>query len=142
MKDYVIDQNDKHLVSGNMYATEVKNYLLTYMRNKHLRTIPQDQEQVIKCPNCGAPIDIKNSKVCEYCHTIIHSEQYGWFLYNIEIPGKNEKFDNRGVIIEDNSDVRFTKQSSPYYTGYYDNGIEDKFRDPFEDDDYNKTFNK
>ena len=144
IKDCIVDQNDNRLIQGDRDKILVKHYLMTYMRNKELRSGPpqqqQEQQKIIKCPNCGAPIDISNSRLCEYCHSIIHIEQYGWVLYNVEILGENDTPDNRGILIEDNSDVRFTRQNGPFYTGYFDNGIEDKYRDPFEDDDYNKNF--
>lgn len=142
MKDYIFREDNNSVVQGSMDMILLKHYLLTFMRSKNVRTAPAQPDQQFKCPNCGAPMDITKKRVCDYCHSIIHVEKFGWVLYDVEVLGELDKADNRGILIEDNSDVKFTKQSGPFYTGYFDNGIEDKYRDPFEDDDYNKNFNK
>ncbi len=36
------------------------------------------------CPNCGAPLELGNISVCQYCGTPVHSTQYDWVLMNID----------------------------------------------------------
>jgi len=42
------------------------------------------------CPNCGAPLELGNISVCQYCGTPIASTQYDWVLFNIEQKYTNE----------------------------------------------------
>lgn len=32
------------------------------------------------CPNCGAPLEISSSGVCEYCGSVVTTGQYTWVL--------------------------------------------------------------
>ena len=32
------------------------------------------------CPNCGAPLEISSSGVCEYCGSVVTTGQYSWVL--------------------------------------------------------------
>lgn len=42
------------------------------------------------CPNCGAPLELGNISVCQYCGTPVHSTQYDWVLMNIDQKYTNE----------------------------------------------------
>lgn len=140
MKDYVIDKNTYTVLQGDQTKILTRFFLFTYMRSKAFsRNLPAPG-QPVKCPNCGAPLIMSKSRQCEYCHSVIRGELFDWVLNDVEVLGENDVPDNRGVLLEDHADVHFTKQKSSYYTGYYDNGIDDHYKDPFEDDDYNKTF--
>ena len=140
MNDYVIDQNTYRVLQGNKAKELTRFYLLTYMRSKNFMAAKPKDGQQTKCPNCGAPLIVKGSRQCEYCHSIIRAELFEWVLHDVEVLGEQDHPDNRGILLEDNSDVHFTKQNSSYYTGYYDNGIDYNYKDPFSDDDYNKSF--
>ena len=37
-------------------------------------------ELVPRCPNCGAPLEISSSGVCEYCGSVVTTGQYSWVL--------------------------------------------------------------
>ena len=42
------------------------------------------------CPNCGAPLELGNISVCQYCGTPVASTQYDWVLMNIDQKYTNE----------------------------------------------------
>ena len=140
MKDYFIDQNSYQVLQGDKSKMLTRHYLFTYMRSKSFPQNLPTANQPVKCPNCGAPLIMNSSRLCEYCHSVIRAELFDWVLNDVEVLGEKDMPDNRGVLLEDNADVHFTKQNSSYYTGYYDNGIDYNYKDPFEDDDYNKSF--
>lgn len=62
-RDYVINTNNNKVVRGN------KNI---YFNNCYeLEFIMSCNDKTIKCPSCGANIDVVSSNVCEYCHNTI-----------------------------------------------------------------------
>ena len=36
------------------------------------------------CPHCGAPLDLNQSGVCSYCHSVVTSDDHDWVLAKIE----------------------------------------------------------
>ena len=36
------------------------------------------------CPHCGAPLDLNQSGVCSYCHSVVTSDDHDWVLTKIE----------------------------------------------------------
>lgn len=130
IKDYIIDGSDYSVKNGNKKLM-IKHFLLTYMRSKKSKTEGKIKAIETNCPNCGAPISLNSSRQCPYCQAIIRSDDFDWVLSDFEILDSGSQADNRGILIEDNSEVKFTKGPSPFFTGYYDNGIEDPYKDPF-----------
>lgn len=130
LKDYIIDQNSYKLLEGQKKLM-VKHFLITYMRSKNAKNIKDIGKRQNFCPNCGAPIALNSSRQCSFCLAIIRAEEFDWVISDVEELTETDAPDNRGILIEDNSDVKFTKEKSPYFTGYYDNGIEDQYKDPF-----------
>ena len=37
----------------------------------------------VKCPNCGAPLDVDLAGVCKYCQAPVMSGDYDWVLARI-----------------------------------------------------------
>lgn len=65
MKDYVIDMNTNNVVRGNDQVTIEVTYEITLVRTKgkHLNN----------CPGCGAPVSDTSRERCEYCDSVIVS---------------------------------------------------------------------
>ena len=132
MKDRLVPINEDNQQEAESKLT-AQYYLLTFMRNKNAKTTEKTGRRVIKCPNCGAPVEVSNSALCEFCRSLIRSEEFDWVLCDVELLKETDTPDNRGMIIEDDRGVKFTKDKSPFFTGYYDNGIEDNYKNPFND---------
>ncbi len=130
IKDYIINQQDYQLVDGKK-VLQYQHYLLTYMRSNESRLDSSVKRIQTHCPNCGAPIQLNSSRQCAFCQAIIRADSFDWVLYDVEVLAEGEKADNRGILIEDNENVKFTKENSPFFTGYYDNGIQDNYKNPF-----------
>lgn len=85
MKDYIIDEKTKEVVQGDKNLEKVKLYKLEFIRRTGVKTKPEGEEvNAINCPNCGAPTKITTSGKCEYCGSIITTEEYNWVLRNYE----------------------------------------------------------
>lgn len=132
MKERLFPLNDVNNQNEKSSLT-AQYYLLTFMRNKNAKTTKASGRREITCPNCGAPVKVSNAAICGFCHSLIRSEEFDWVLCDVELLSEKDAPDNRGMIIEDDREVKFTKDKSPFFTGYYDNGIEDDFSNPFND---------
>lgn len=62
--DYVINTNTKEVTRGTKNAKLSNHYLMTFVKSA-------DEEKDIKCPNCGAKVDINTSGECPYCNSTI-----------------------------------------------------------------------
>lgn len=63
--DYVVKEDTNEVVRGRKNAKINIKYMLTFVKSSSNNKI------VEKCPNCGAPVDIKSSAVCEYCDSTL-----------------------------------------------------------------------
>lgn len=85
MKDYIIDATTKEVLEGNKTEDRNNLYKLTFERKKGTLTPEGDIEvKTTNCPNCGAPTQITSSGKCEYCGSVITTDDYGWVLANLE----------------------------------------------------------
>ncbi|MGN0497749.1 MAG: TIM44-like domain-containing protein [Acutalibacteraceae bacterium] len=102
MADYIIDANTKFVLSGYPNSLKQTSYLLTFMRKRGFLSYSECNKTRSKnCPNCGAALSIANSGKCDYCGSIISTEDFNWVLSCINSITPNTVIDNRGVIIND-----------------------------------------
>ena len=64
MYDYVIDKDEKVIRGSNTHKINIE-YLITFVKKS------DNKDNIMKCPNCGASVDIVTSAKCEYCGSII-----------------------------------------------------------------------
>lgn len=82
MCDYIIDATTKAIIKGNKTKEYYSTYTLTFMRTNGNVTKKGEIEKK-NCPNCGAPLTITSSGRCEYCNSVITTEDYSWVLTNL-----------------------------------------------------------
>lgn len=80
------DRSGKVLVGNAQLYTQSKyNVDVIYVQDRDLVEKETDHSLGLNCPNCGAPISMLGSKVCEYCGTpIVELNIYAWTFSNIE----------------------------------------------------------
>lgn len=71
--DYIIDTKNNAVLNGNETKELTSFYQLTFSRS-----IITDNNNF--CPNCGAPVSDKASRKCNYCNSIIVSNNHDWVL--------------------------------------------------------------
>lgn len=81
--DYTVDR-DNNIVNGNPNEEVFMGYIYHMIRNVNTTTPEGKDVKTMKCPCCGAPIDLNRSARCEYCGTIIEAKDYDWVLSAIE----------------------------------------------------------
>ena len=84
MKDYIIDATTKQLLEGSKTEDRHTIYKLTFERKRGVITEEQNEIKTTNCPNCGAPTKITSAGKCEYCDSIILTNDHGWVLSNLE----------------------------------------------------------
>ena len=79
--DYTVDRNGK-IVSGSNKKLRRWSEYWTFIRNRTARPAPARAD--LNCPNCGAPLKINVTGICEYCHGKVTSGEFDWVLSKIE----------------------------------------------------------
>lgn len=80
MKDSTVDI-DGRLVCGDPNRSRRFSEYWTFVRH---RGIAESNKTNDSCPNCGAPLKINMSGVCEFCEGNIGSGEFDWVLSRIE----------------------------------------------------------
>lgn len=77
--DYTIDINTGNLMSGDNTRRIEKVYYLTFEKIRNFRK----QNNIRRCPGCGASIDVNGNGKCEYCGTSYDLKDYDYILVSI-----------------------------------------------------------
>ena len=59
-------------------------YIMTFMRNKGVKTKTGVPLATSNCSNCGAVINVDDNGVCTYCNTSLVSGEVDWVLVDIK----------------------------------------------------------
>lgn len=79
--DYTIDEQGKILAGSNRNLRRWSEYW-TFIRSRHAKTGPAHAD--LNCPNCGSPLKVNASGICEFCGGKITSGEFDWVLSKIE----------------------------------------------------------
>jgi endogenous inhibitor of DNA gyrase (YacG/DUF329 family) len=79
--DYTVDESGK-VVSGSKSKLRYWSEYWTFIRSRNAKPMPATTN--LNCPNCGAPLKVNNSGVCEFCGGKITSGEFDWVLSKIE----------------------------------------------------------
>jgi predicted lipid-binding transport protein (Tim44 family) len=79
--DYTVDKTGK-IVSGSNKKLRRWSEYWTFIRNRNSR--PSHARADLNCPNCGAPLKVNVTGICEYCHGKVTSGDFDWVLSKIE----------------------------------------------------------
>ena len=78
--DYVENDADGSLVSGDRSREKFMTYEWTLIRAKGVKTAHDPGVSQVNCPSCGAPMSVNQSGKCEYCGSVLTSGQYDWII--------------------------------------------------------------
>jgi hypothetical protein len=79
--DYTVDSSDK-VVSGSKTSLRRWSEYWTFIRNRQAKPAPARAD--LNCPNCGAPLKVNATGICEFCGGKITSGDFDWVLSKIE----------------------------------------------------------
>jgi hypothetical protein len=80
--DYTVDQSDGKIVSGSNKKLRRWSEYWTFIRNRNAKAAHSRAD--LNCPNCGAPLKVNVTGICEYCHGKVTSGEFDWVLSKIE----------------------------------------------------------
>lgn len=79
--DYTVNKDGK-IVSGSNTKLRRWSEYWTFIRNRNAKAAASRAD--LNCPNCGAPLKVNVSGICEYCRGKITSGEFDWVLSKIE----------------------------------------------------------
>ncbi len=79
--DYTVDESES-VVSGSKSKLRYWSEYWTFIRSRNAKPIPATTE--LNCPNCGAPLKVNQSGICEFCGGKMTSGAFDWVLSKIE----------------------------------------------------------
>ena len=98
MADYIIDEYTHTVLNGKADKDYCFNYLYIFKRQTYGNMVAK--QQIVICPNCGAPNSLSGSDKCEYCNFKITSTDSGWVLSDIMDIKQPDDCGRGGVLIE------------------------------------------
>jgi len=81
MKDSTINQTSQQVVAGNPKRVRDFTEYWTFIRSHGVATKPSRD---LKCPNCGAPLEVTQAGVCSSCEAKLTRGEFGWVLSRID----------------------------------------------------------
>ncbi len=79
--DYQTDEKTGNIIRGDKNTRWDFRYKMKFMRTVGVLTNSSSSEMDgHNCPNCGAPLDISSTGVCEYCNSVVTTGLYSWVL--------------------------------------------------------------
>lgn len=82
--DYTVNDRTGALVSGDRMREKFMTYDWKLIRQKDQQTLAAGAMTSVNCPNCGAPMSVKQSGQCEYCGTVVTLSSHDWVLSSIK----------------------------------------------------------
>jgi hypothetical protein len=79
--DFTVDQAGR-VVSGSNNSLRRWSEYWTFIRNREAK--PAHARADLNCPNCGAPLKVSATGICEFCGGKISSGEFDWVLSKIE----------------------------------------------------------
>ena len=82
--DYITDDRTGNVIRGDRNRELFMTYHWTFIRTLGKTSGEEGLVDDKHCPNCGAPIDLNRSAVCEYCGSVCTSGDYYWVVSDIK----------------------------------------------------------
>ena len=81
MIDYQVDEKTGNIIRGDKTTRWAMRYKMKFVRTAGVKTKEETGEATgHNCPNCGAPLEMSSSGICEYCGSTVTTGEYSWVL--------------------------------------------------------------
>jgi hypothetical protein len=80
--DYTVNDQTRQIVTGSNTRVRTWTEYWTFVRYRN--ATESKARNGLNCPNCGAPLKVNSTGICEYCHGKITSGEFDWVLSKIE----------------------------------------------------------
>lgn len=94
LRDYVIDDESRHVLEGNPKKDLFTVYQLNFIRQHGSQTQTVNPDEVVsgRCPNCGAPLKISAVSDCDYCGANLSRSPNQWVLDTYDVVDEDELY--------------------------------------------------
>ena len=94
LRDYVIDDESRHVLEGDPKKDLFTVYQLNFIRKHGSQTESTVQEDAVSdhCPNCGAPLKISAISKCDYCGAELTRSPNQWVLDTYDVVDEDELY--------------------------------------------------
>ena len=81
MIDYQVDEKTGNIIRGDKTTRWDMRYKMKFVRSIGVKTREETgSASGHNCPNCGAPLEMTSSGVCDYCGSVVTTGMYSWVL--------------------------------------------------------------
>lgn len=81
MIDYQTDEKTGNILRGDKSTRWDLRYKMKFVRSVGSKTKDESStHNGHNCPNCGAPLEMTSSGICDYCGSVVTTGQYTWVL--------------------------------------------------------------
>lgn len=86
MNDYIIDSNTKKIIEGDEEQYYRMRYTMRFIRKfGNTTNLGENENKIFICPNCGSEVTTTSAGICEFCGTIVITNDHGWQLSAIKL---------------------------------------------------------
>lgn len=93
--DYQTDDKTGNIIRGDKNTRWDFRYKMKFMRSVGVKTTSASDNNMTghNCPNCGAPLTISSTGVCEYCGSVVTTGLFSWVLSDFSTVRNDTKDD-------------------------------------------------
>ena len=93
--DYQTDDKTGNIIRGDKNTRWDFRYKMNFMRSVGVKTTSASDNNMTghNCPNCGAPLTISSTGVCEYCGSVVTTGLFSWVLSDFSTVRNDTKDD-------------------------------------------------
>ena len=105
--DYQTDDKTGNIIRGDRNTRWDFRYKMKFMRSVGVKTTSASDNNMTghNCPNCGAPLTISSTGVCEYCGSTVTTGLYSWVLSDFSTVRNDTKDDGIRVPTSGGTDT-------------------------------------
>ena len=105
--DYQTDDKTGNIIRGDKNTRWDFRYKMKFMRSVGVKTTSAGENNMTghNCPNCGAPLTISSTGVCEYCGSTVTTGLYSWVLSDFSTVRNDTKDDGIRVPTNGGNDT-------------------------------------
>lgn len=105
--DYQTDDKTGNIIRGDKNTRWDFRYKMKFMRSVGVKTTSASDNNMTghNCPNCGAPLTISSTGVCEYCGSTVTTGLYSWVLSDFSTVRNDTKDDGIRVPTNGGNDT-------------------------------------
>ncbi len=108
MIDYQMHEETGQILYGDKTTRWDMQYKMIFVRAAGMETLDaaaEENNDVMRCPSCGAPVEGTAFGQCQYCGSTVSSGKYGWVLTDFAAMREDTKDEGIQVPVDTDKEV-------------------------------------